>query len=223
MGRSNKYTIFPNGDAIKGRQAMESMTKLRIMNKMERALALFDDYNRRDPHIFEHEGAPYPAEYFYALRLSDWVRRLEPGASESLLLASRCQHIGRWELPRSQYPAGKAGYFSWRTALARFHAGKAGEMLEEAGYDPDTRQAVASLLLKENLRKDPDMQVMENALCLVFLEFQYEDFLKLHEDAKMIRILKKTWAKMSAPGRNAALGLSFSEKGKALIGAALGG
>jgi hypothetical protein len=192
------------------------------MDKMEKAFALFDAYNQQDPHTVIREGAEVPAEYFYALRLYHWVRRLQPAAGEPLLLASRCQHIGRWEVPRSRYPAGKAGYFSWRTGLAKFHAEKAGQLLEEAGYDPGMRRPVESLLLKEGLRTNPDMQVMEDALCLVFLEFQYEDFLLLHPAEKIIRILRKTWAKMSPTGREAALGLSFSEKGRALIGAALG-
>lgn len=193
------------------------------MDKMEKAFVLFDAYNQQDPHRLNREGMEYPAEYFYALELFNWVRRLQPDAGESLLLASRCQHIGRWEVPRSEYPAGKAGYFAWRTGMAKYHAAKAGHLLEEAGYGPDIRAAVGSLLLKEELRTRPDMQVMENALCLVFLEFQYEDFLLLHPAEKIIRILKKTWAKMSQPGRDAALGLSFSEKGSELIGAALGG
>jgi Domain of unknown function (DUF4202) len=196
------------------------------MNKMKMAFALFDAYNQRDPNRLNREGVEIPAEYFYALQLFRWVRLLEPAAGEPLLLASRCQHIGRWEVPRSRYPAGKAGYLNWRTGLAKFHAEKAGRLLEEAGYGPDMRRLVGSLLLKEELRGlriNPDMQVMENALCLVFLEFQYEEFLLLHPEEKIIRILKKTWAKISTPGREAALGLSFSEKGGALIGLALGG
>lgn len=189
---------------------------------MERAFALFDGYNQRDPNKLDREGVEVPAEYFYALQLFRWVGRLEPAAGEPLLLASRCQHIGRWELPRSQYPAGKAGYLNWRERLAKFHAEKAGQLLEEAGYDPDMRRAVGMILLKEGLRVNPDMQIMENALCLVFLEFQYEDFLLLHPEEKIIRILKKTWAKMSPAGREAAMGLHFSEKGGTLIGLALG-
>ncbi|HMH22717.1 MAG TPA: DUF4202 domain-containing protein [Puia sp.] len=193
------------------------------MSRMEKAFALFDAYNRQDPHILTMEGIAYPAEYFYAQQCWHWVRRLQPDAGETLLLASRCQHIGRWEIPRSAYPAGKAGYYSWRTGLAKFHADKAGGILTGIGYDAVTTDAVRSILLKEDLRNNPDMQVMENALCLVFLQFQYEDFGRQQEEEKMIRILKKTWAKMSQPGRDAALTLPFSAKGKELIGKALQG
>jgi len=190
-------------------------------NKMEKAFAFMDAYNQRDPNTIDWGGVTYPAEYFYSLRLYEWVKELQPDASEVLLLASRCQHIGRWEIPRSQYPSGKAGYYNWRTDLAKFHASKAEGLLAEAGYDPETGKAVRTILLKEHLKTNPDMQVMENALCLVFLQFQYEDFLKKQEEEKMIRILKKSWTKMTEPGRNAALGLSFSEKGAELIGKAI--
>ena len=189
---------------------------------MERAFALFDEYNRQDPNVVVREGIGYPAEYFYALQLYRWVKELEPEAGEILLLASRCQHIGRWKVPRSEYPAGKAAYLRWRTDLAKFHADEAARLMEQAKYEAEAIGSLRSILLKEGLRTNPDMQTMENALCLVFLQFQYEDFLALHEEEKMIRILKKSWGKMSEPGRQAALGLSFSEKGAALIGKALG-
>jgi hypothetical protein len=193
-----------------------------VMDKMETAFALFDAYNRRDPNVIDRKGERVPAEYYYSRQLYRWVLRLQPDAGEALLLASRCQHIGRWEVPRSTYPLGKAGYFAWRTGLSKFHAEKADLLLKQAGYGNDMRMAVKALLLKEGLRTNPDMQVMENALCLVFLEFQYEDFLLLHPEEKIIRILKKTWTKMSPPGREAAMTLSFSEKGRALIALALG-
>ncbi|MDR3713230.1 MAG: DUF4202 domain-containing protein [Puia sp.] len=193
------------------------------MERLELAFALFDEYNRQDPNTVVREGINYPAEHFYALQLYKWVKTLAPDAGEVLLLASRCQHIGRWQSPRSGYPAGKAGYLRWRTELAKFHADVAEKLMKEAGYDAETIGSLRSILLKEGLRTNPDMQTMENALCLVFLEFQYEDFLALHDEEKMVRILKKSWGKMTEPGRQAALGLSFSEKGTALIGKALSG
>lgn len=192
------------------------------MEKIEKAFELFDEYNRLDPVQLHFNGTVYPAEYFYALRVHQWVCRLEPKPDEALLLASRCQHIGRWEIPRSSYPEGKSGYLQWRRELAQFHADKAAALLAEAGYGEQTINEVKQIVLKQGLKTNYNTQVMENALCLVFLEFQYEDFLKKYDDIKMIGIIKKTWAKMSEPGRNAALGLPFSKRGKLLIEKALG-
>ena len=192
------------------------------IESIEKAMELFDAYNKQDPNFITWDGIAYPAEYFYALQLYGWVKKLEPQAGEDLLLASRCQHIGRWKIPRNQYPAGKAGYYKWRNDLAKLHADTAGLLLSEAGYREEEIKAVQHILLKENLRNDAVVQVMENALCLVFLQFQYEEFIAKHDDQMVIRILQKTWRKMTGPGREAALSLDFGEKGKKLLMMALG-
>ena len=191
------------------------------MDKTHRAFELFDAYNKQDPEILVWEGTSYPAEYFYALQLHHWVTKLDHSPSIPLLLASRSQHIGRWSVPRETYPAGKAGYLKWRTDLSRFHADKAGELMKEAGIDEETIQTTQRIIRKENLRTDPDVQVIESALCLVFLQFQYEDFINEHEDDKVIWILKKSWAKMNEDGRKAAASLSFSGRGNELLQKAL--
>jgi hypothetical protein len=105
--------------------------------------------------------------------------------------------------------------------LAKFHANTAAALLSEAGYNEDEVKRVQKIILKTNLKADPEVQVMENALCLVFLQFQYEDFISKHDDSKVIRILQKSWMKMDQAGRDAALTLSFTEKGKELLEKAL--
>lgn len=193
------------------------------MDQMNKAFELFDAYNKQDPNKVVWNENEYPTEYFYALQLYRWVKKLAPGASEALLLASRCQHIGRWKIPRNEYPLGKAGYLRWRTDLSKFHAALAEELLIEAGYSEREIQKVRHILLKQNLKNDEEVQVMENALCLVFLEFQFEDFISKHDDEKVIRILQKSWKKMSESGRNAALTLTYCPKAKTLLTRALGG
>jgi hypothetical protein len=190
--------------------------------RTEKALALFDAYNKQDPNLITWNGIKYPAEYFYASQVYEWIKKLAPRAGEDLLLAARCQHIGRWKVPRNQYPLGKTGYYKWRNDLARFHADTARRLLLEAGYMEEEIKAVQHILLKENLQKDEVVQVMENALCLVFLQFQYEDFIATHDDQMVIRILQKTWRKMTGSGKAAALSLDFGEKGKELLKMALG-
>ncbi len=191
------------------------------MRPLDTAFQLFDDYNKQDPRDVTWDGISYPYEYFYALQLYHWVVKLNPDASEPLLLASRCQHIGRWQSPRDSYPEGKAGYLRWRSDLKQFHAETAGRLLEKAGYKEETIKSVQHIVLKQALKTDADVQVMEDALCLVFLEFQYDDFLKSHDDAKVIRILQKSWSKMNERGRQAAATLVFQPKGKELLDRAL--
>lgn len=187
------------------------------MSKLEKAFELFDEYNRRSPEHLTWDNQDYPVEYFYAIKLHDWVTRLDPQASESLLLASRCQHIARWEIARSSYPEGRVGYLKWRSDLSRYHAGIATEILASLDYDEETIAKVKQIILKQRLKTDDEVQTMENALCLVFLQYQYDDLIAKLSEEKMIDILRKTWGKMSDPGREMALSLHYSETGRDLI------
>lgn len=187
------------------------------MTRLDQAFEQFDDYNRRSPGQIVWDGVTYPVEYFYALKLHEWVVKLDPNASESLLLASRCQHIGRWEIARNSYPDGRVGYLKWRSDLSKYHAGIAAEILAGVGYDDDTISRVKQIVLKQRLKTDEDVQTMENALCLVFLQYQYDDLIAKMTEEKMIDILRKTWAKMTDPGHETALSLAYSEQGRDLI------
>ncbi|MDT3404353.1 DUF4202 domain-containing protein [Mucilaginibacter terrae] len=193
------------------------------MSKADTAFELFDEYNKQDPRTFEWEGTSYPQEYFFAIALYNWVLKLNPEASEELLLASRCQHIGRWEIPRDSYPEGREPYLKWRKDLALHHAGVAAGLMQQAGYTLEVIERVSQILLKKRIKVDADVQTMENALCLVFLEFQYEDFRKKYarEPDKMVNILYKSLLKMDAHGHGFALGLSYTPGGLELVQQAL--
>ncbi len=78
------------------------------------------------------------------------------------------------------------------------------------------------IVRKQGIKRDADVQCMENALCLVFLEHQYEEFCERYPD-KVVAVLQKTWNKMDEAGRLAAAALSFSERGQAYLAAALAG
>lgn len=168
-------------------------------------------------------GVERPRLLVQAERLASWVARLEPGASEALRLAAHCQHLERWKIARTEFPDGRAGYLQWRTRLGRFHAERAREVLAEVGYDDATIRAVETILTKQHLRSNPDSQTMEDALCLVFLEYELDAFMQKYPDeAKAVDILQKTWKKMSARGHAAALALPLSERARALVGRAVG-
>jgi hypothetical protein len=191
------------------------------MTKLIQAFQKFDDYNKKDPHIFIWKGLSYPQEYFLALKLHEWVLKLEPNASEELLLASRSQHIGRWEIPRESYPDGKEAYLKWRRDLGLLHADKAAAIMKEVGYSDEQVTRVKQIILKQKIKVDREVQTMENALCLVFLEFQYEAFYPKHEPEKMVNIIKRSLLKMDNHGHKFALALNYSEKGLFYINEAL--
>ena len=195
----------------------------RDAQRFEAALRRFDEENGRDPNHETSGGISRPRELLYAQRLTGWVLRLCPDASEALRLAARCQHICRWEIPRGSYPLTRAGYLKWRADLKKFHAQKAGEILQEAGYEESVIHRVQELNLKKNFPDDPEGRVLEDALCLVFLEFQLADLAAKTAEEKTINALQKSWQKMTEAGRAEALKLDYGPREKPLLQRALNG
>lgn len=160
------------------------------------AIALFDAANAQDPN--RDEGLP--KELLYARRMTDMIGRFAPEASEIAQLAVRAQHIQRWTVPRSNYPLGKPGYFAWRTGLYRFHAETAGELMRQAGYDDAMIAAVKVAISKQDIKTNPDTQMLEDVSSLVFIEHYMLGFASQKADyseEKWLGIIRKTWKKMS--------------------------
>ncbi len=186
-----------------------------------KTIEAFDSLNAQDPHSVKVDGEPTPKELHDALAMTRWIDALYPDASEAVHLAARCQHLCRWEVPRDSYPEGRGGYHKWRTDLKKLHADKSAEILSEHGYEPEMLEAVRTINLKEAIKSNPDVQQVEDALCLVFLECQFEGYLDKWAEDKIIRILQKTWAKMSECGHAAALNLPLSDRARGLVARAL--
>lgn len=180
--------------------------------RLRRALERIDAEHARDP---ERDAGGEPKELAYARRMSAWLERLAPEASEALRLAARCQHLRRWEIPRSTYPPGAEGYRKWRRAEAAAHAALAGKLLNE--YDGVTVGRAQALIRKENLKRDAETQLLEDVSCLVFLESTFAEFAAKHDEPTLVRILRKTWAKMSPRGREAALALELPAPLRAIV------
>jgi hypothetical protein len=190
--------------------------------RLSRALERFQDAHHDDPRRIEVDGETVPWSVHYHRRLQHWVLRFDPGASEALRLAAACQHIRRWEIPRSDYGAGRRGYRRWRSHLAKIHAEIARDVLGDVGYGEETIARVEALLRKIGLGRDDEVQLFEDAICMVFFENEYVDLAAKHGDEKMVEILSRTWAKMSETGRRAAreMALEMPERPRRLLEAA---
>jgi hypothetical protein len=163
-------------------------------------IAAIDNANACDPHTAQIDGRALPAELLYGQRMSDALARMDPDASELLRIAARGQHIERWTSPRTAYPPGRAGYLKWRNDLKEFHARRLGEIMAAAGYGPQDVTRVGAIVRKERLRSDPEVQMLEDVVCIVFLTHYLADFMGKTDEAKLARILAQTWNKMSAQG-----------------------
>lgn len=191
------------------------------MSRLDDAIARIDAANAEDPTLVSVDGGSRPAELVYGERMTAALARLRPDASEVLTLAARAQHIRRWTVPRTSYPNDRAGYLRWRKVLQRKHAEWAGEILAACGYAEAEIARVGSLIRKENLRGDADAQAIEDAASIVFLEHYALEFAGKHEQEKVVDILAKTLAKMSAAGREAALAVDLPAPVRALLMQAL--
>ena len=185
--------------------------------RFREAILRFDAANAEDPNTEIDGDVPQPKELVYANRMTAALYRFAPDAPETVRLAARCQHIRRWTIPRGDYPVGRAGYRQWRTDLAAFHADTAAEILRAVGYDEPMVARVQALVRKDRLKADPDVQLLEDVICHVFLTHYLADFAAKHDDDKVADILKKTWRKMSDDGRTAVASLEMPEAVRALV------
>jgi hypothetical protein len=188
-----------------------------------KATALIDEAHAEDPNKTTIDGKEVPYELHYAQKMSHYLDLRAPSASETLRLAIRSQHFRRWEVPRSTYPMTRIGYHAWRTFLKKRQAELTAAICIEAGYSAEDAERVAYLIRKEDLKSDEETQVLEDVACLVFLDDQFEAFSKDHDEDKIVKILQKTWGKMTERGHELALEIPMEKRAKELIEKALAG
>lgn len=171
------------------------------MDRCENVLAAIDAANARDPRRESGE----PEALLYGQRMSAELARLFPEADALLRIAARGQHVERWVLARTDYPEGRAGYLSWRRDLGRHHADRVGEMMRAAGYGDAQIAQVQAMLRKEGIKRDPQVQALEDVACFVFLKWYFTPFAAKHSPEKLRDIVAKTARKMSPGARDRAL------------------
>lgn len=190
--------------------------------RLSATLKAFDDTNQQDPNKEWVDGKPVAKEWLYAQRMTNQLHKFCTSPSEALQLAARSQHICRWKIPRDEYPMDRSGYKKWRLDLAQLHGEVAAEIMGQNGYGVAEITRVKDLLLKRGLKRDEEVQALEDVICLVFIEFYLEDFALKHDEQKLIDIIQKTWNKMSEKGHEAALKLPLSPAMGELVSKALG-
>jgi hypothetical protein len=188
-----------------------------MSGRFETLILAIDAANSADPT----RNGDLPAALVYGQRMTEVLTGFAPDASECLQIAARAQHIERWIIPRQSYPEGRTGYLTWRKALQQHHARRAGELMAAHAYDEKAISRVGSLLRKERLKFDPEVQTLEDVICLVFLQYEAPAFIAKHEASKVRDILAKTATKMSARGVQAAADLTLEHRLKRLLSEAL--
>ncbi len=193
-----------------------------IQSQFQKASTWIDAENAQDPNQEIYQSKTYSKELLYSNRMYERLMDFHPNASEAVQIAAKAQHICRWKMPRESYPMDRVGYLKWREDLKKFHAKTTAEILEKAGYSPAFIDRVSFLIEKKLLKKDEETQLLEDVICLVFLEYYLEPFVHKHDTEKLKNIILKTWNKMSESGHQEALKINFSTANLQLIKEALG-
>ena len=192
--------------------------------RLKAAIDDIDAANARDPRQDSVDGMLRPREVVYSERMSECLPRLYPEASEALRIAARAQHICRWQIPRQKYPLGREGYNAWRAACRDHHAALTSSIMRRHGYADGEIAQVVKIIRKEQLKRDPESQALENVVAVVFVQHYLDAFVADHkdyDDAKLADILKKTLRKMDSTGHAAALALPLPAATVRLIDMAL--
>ena len=164
---------------------------------LDRVLEAIDAANMADPDT----GPEGPEAWLYGRRMSAELARLWPEASPLLQIAARGQHIERWKIPRKSYPEGRAGYLAWRRDLGRFHGERVAQIMRAEGYGEEDCARVAAMLRKEGIKRDPEVQALEDVACFVFLKHHFGSFAATQPPERLQRIVEKTARKMSPEAR----------------------
>lgn len=179
-----------------------------IQKRYQAAIASFDKVNSEDPNLEISNGKEYPKELLYAMRMTEMQEIYVPEASETLKLAVRAQHIQRWKSPRTDFSMDRQGYLQWRTGLYQLHAETAGNLMKSVGYDDATIERVQANIGKKGMKVNPETQLTEDVAGLVFIQYYMFAFATSHpeyDEDKWIKIIKKTWQKMSPRAHEFAL------------------
>lgn len=189
--------------------------------QLEKIIEEIDKVNKMDPNIVALGDDLFPAEYLYSLRMTKELQAYCPEASDKLQVACRAQHIARWKYPRTDYPEGRDGYLRWRSELYKIHADLTSEIIVKVCGEKEFANQVHDKMVNKAKLNSEGSQIIEDVACLVFLKYYFDEFIKKHEEKKLLNIIRKTWNKMSEEAHKAALKIEFTEEQMALVEKAL--
>jgi hypothetical protein len=161
--------------------------------RFDAAVAAIDAANGDDPNRVMVRGVEQPLALAHGRIAAEWVVLLSPGADDAVRLAARAHHLRRWELPRAQYEAGRAGYLRWKRDQRARHAADLGTLLAAVGYEADVIAAAQAAVL----RQGAGGQFVEDAACLVFIETQLAAVAAQLDRDHLVQVIRKTAKKMS--------------------------
>ena len=163
--------------------------------QLTQAITLIDEINQQDPNQVLINDVLTPVALVYGQRMTQVLSDFMPDAPLTLSIACRAQHIKRWASLRADYPMGRTGYLTWRKDLGAMHADLAMDVAKSVGCNELEIASVGKMIRKEELKREPLVQALEDVACLVFLTYYLTPFCDKHTPEKIISIVQKTWKK----------------------------
>ena len=187
------------------------------------ACQAIDAANALDPTLVAVRGDRRPLALVHGQLAAEWVQTMHPEADPLWIVAARAHHLRRWELPRSQYPEGKAGYHRWKRDQRQRHADDVAALLAPLGFSEVEIAAVQGWIRREALTTDPGSQAVEDAACLVFIETQLADVATKLDHDHLVDVIRKTAKKMSPAALDAVGTIPLGDVEQQLLADALAG
>lgn len=184
-----------------------------MSDPLQDALADIDAANSEDPSRL----GDHPLAQAQGRLASLWLDQLAPQASPAVQIAARAHHLRRWELARTDYPDGRAGYLQWRRDNKMHQANSAADILANHGFTDETINKVGELLIRQDLSTDPDTQLVEDAACLVFVQTQFDEMVERLGHEHMVSVVAKTLTKMSPAAIDLAATIELSPEAAAVL------
>ena len=148
-----------------------------------------------------NDGAKTVAsELVYSQRMLAMLEVFDKGSSKLLRLAVQCQHLRRWNIPRTNYSMDRRGYHQWRRAVMEYQLNQTREILIQNKVDIDDIDFILDGLSNQGNKAHATAQIIMDTACLVFIKWYLEAFAAKHEQKKVNDIMKKTMQKMSDKG-----------------------
>lgn len=206
-------------------------------DQLHKVLKTIDNINSHDPTKVPIDGVPRPYRVLYSDWVSDWVRRLDPKASDELLILAKGRNIESWklaEIKRDAYPPNSVGVRMWEADRKKWLAERLEGVMKEAGYGEDQLSLVREVMLNRDIPDPRDMrrfdlagplgttnyrlleqaamiQTLKDAEALVFMEKNFPQMSDRMTAEESLTILKKELGSVSNKCMAVLLGMPWSQ------------
>lgn len=170
--------------------------------QLEKAIALIDEVNAQDPTKVPTDSGSEPYRLAYSRWLTEWVKRLDPKASDELLILARGKSIESWQLSqikRDDYAPNTPGMRQWEMDRKKWLANRLLAVVKEAGYDEATQTLIENIMMGKNLPDPRDVRkydLIGNLGMVDFKKLQAVNMMQTLDDAEALLFLEKNFEEM---------------------------